>query len=69
METILPNLGLSALFAVLGFILLFVSYRVIDWLTPGDMSKRIFDEGNVAVAILAGAFVIGLAHIIASAIA
>lgn len=68
METILSNLGLSALFAVLGFILLYVSYRVFDLLTPGDMSHRIFDEGNIAVAILAASFVIGLALIIAAAI-
>ena len=68
METTLPHIGLSALFAVLGFVLLFASYRVIDLLTPMDMSKRIFEDGNVAVAILAAGFVIGLAIIIAAAI-
>jgi putative membrane protein len=68
MEQTLTNLGLSALFALLGFVLLFVSYRLLDFLTPLDMSKKIFEDGNIAVAIFAAGFVIALAHIIASAI-
>ncbi|OGG49763.1 MAG: hypothetical protein A3F84_16810 [Candidatus Handelsmanbacteria bacterium RIFCSPLOWO2_12_FULL_64_10] len=68
MEQTLTNLGLSVLFAVLGLVLLFVGYRAIDMLTPGDMSHRIFEEGNVAAAILGAGFVVGLAMIIASAI-
>ena len=68
MEQILTNLGLSALFALLGFIMLFLSYRLLDLLTPMNMGKRIFEDGNVAVAIFAAGFVIALAHIIAAAI-
>ncbi len=68
METVLPHLGLSVLFAIVGLVLLFLGYRAIDMLTPGDMHKHIFDEANIAVAILAAAFVVGLAMIIASAI-
>ncbi len=59
---------LSALFAVLGFVLLFLGYRVFDWLTPTDLADDIFRKGNVAAAILAGAFVLALAIIIAHAI-
>lgn len=59
---------LSLLFAVLGFVLLFGGYRLFDALTPMDMAKKIFDDGNVAVAVLAGAFVIGLAIVVAAAI-
>ncbi len=68
METVLPNLGLSVLFALVGLVLLFLGYSAIDMLTPGDMHKRIFEEANIAVGILAAAFVVGLAMIIASAI-
>jgi putative membrane protein len=64
----LTNLTLSVLFAVLGFILLFVGYRIFDMLTPTDLNKRIFEDGNSAAAILAGAFVLGLAIIVAMAI-
>ena len=64
----ITNFVLSLVFAILGFILLFVGYRVFDALTPTDLNKRIFEDGNVAAAILAGAFVVGLAIIVAMAI-
>ena len=64
----ITNLVLSLVFALFGFILLFVGYRVFDALTPTDLNKRIFEDGNVAAAILAGAFVLGLAIIVAMAI-
>jgi putative membrane protein len=62
------NLFLSVVFALLGFVLLFIGYRLFDKMTPTDLNKRIFEDGNVAAAILAGAFVLGLAIIIAMAI-
>ncbi|MBI2939648.1 MAG: DUF350 domain-containing protein [Chloroflexi bacterium] len=68
MERVLDNVLLSILFAVLGFVLLFVGYRVFDALTPTDLSKRVFEEGNMAAAVLAGAFVIGLAIVVGAAI-
>ena len=68
MQTTLNNVGLSVLFAVLGFVLLFLGYRLFDLLTPADMAKEIFEKANVAAAILGGAFVIGLAIIIHAAI-
>jgi uncharacterized membrane protein YjfL (UPF0719 family) len=64
----MANLSLSLIFAVLGFILLFLGYRVFDMLTPADLNKRIFEDGNTAAAVLAGAFVLGLALIVAMAI-
>jgi uncharacterized membrane protein YjfL (UPF0719 family) len=62
------NIFLSILFAVLGFVLLFIGYRLFDMLTPTDLNKRIFEDGNVAAAILAGSFVLGLAIIVAMAV-
>lgn len=59
---------LSILFAIIGFALLFVGYKVFDWLTPTDLADDIFVKGNLATAVLAGAFVIGLAIIISHAI-
>ncbi|HTE84089.1 MAG TPA: DUF350 domain-containing protein [Dehalococcoidia bacterium] len=68
MEKALQSVGLSVLFAVLGFLLLFAGYRVFDWLTPTDLNSDIFEKGNVAAAILAGAFVVALAIVIHAAI-
>ena len=64
----LANIVLSLVFALLGFALLFIGYRVFDALIPSDITKCIFEDGNVAAAILAGAFVLGLALIVAMAI-
>ena len=68
MDKIVSDVLLSALFAVLGFVLLFAGYRVFDWLTPSDLSDDIFRKNNLAAAIFAGAFVIALAIIISHAI-
>ncbi|MFN8522382.1 MAG: DUF350 domain-containing protein [Chloroflexota bacterium] len=68
MEQTLANAGLSVLFTLLGFVLLFAGYRLFDAMTPTDLNKRIFEDGNVAAAILAGAFILGLALVVAAAI-
>ena len=67
-EQIARNALVSLLFAVLGFVLLFVGYRVFDLLTPADLDRRIFEDGNLAAAILAAAFIIALAIVIHAAI-
>jgi putative membrane protein len=59
---------LSIIYAVLGMVLLYIGYRVFDWVTPTDMQKKIFEEGNTAVAITVGAFIVGLAIVILGAI-
>ena len=67
-EQMFLNLFLAAVFSILGFVLLFVGYRVLDALTPEHLSNRIFQDGNVAAAIVAGSFVIGIALIVAASI-
>ena len=62
------NILLATIFSVLGFVLLFAGYRMFDAVTPGNLSRRIFDEGNVAAAIMAGAFVIAVSIVIAASI-
>ncbi len=59
---------ISFVYAAVGMLVLYVGYKVFDLLTPTDMQKAIFVEGNRAVAIIAGAFILGLAIIIAAAI-
>ncbi len=64
----LRTLILSLIYAAVGMILLYLGYRLFDLLTPTDMQKKIFEEGNTAVAITVGAFIIGLAIVILGAI-
>jgi uncharacterized membrane protein YjfL (UPF0719 family) len=55
------------IFAVLGIVVAVVGYKVLDKCTPGDLHKEIFENKNVAAAILAGAVILGLCIIIAAA--
>jgi putative membrane protein len=59
---------LTLVYAALGIFLLFLGYRIFDWLTPRDLQEEVFKNGNVAVAIVTGAFIIGLAIVILGAI-
>ncbi len=58
----------ALLFSVVGLLVLGVSFIIFDKLTPGHMWKEIVEEHNVALAIVAGAFTLAMAVIIASAI-
>jgi uncharacterized membrane protein YjfL (UPF0719 family) len=67
-EQLLLNMLLALLFSILGFALLFVGYRAFDWFTPMDLGRKIFEDGNVAAAVMAGAFVLGIAIVVAASI-
>ncbi len=61
-------LGAAALWTLLGIALLIFGYKVFDWV----IRKVNFDEelkkGNIAVAIVAAAMILGIALIIHAAI-
>jgi uncharacterized membrane protein YjfL (UPF0719 family) len=59
---------LTLLWSLFGFVLLYVAFLLLDRLTPGDSQQKIYTEGNVAVAILKGSFIIALGIIIAAVI-
>ena len=61
-------LVISVVYAALGMVLLYLGYRIFDWLTPTNLQEDIFKNGNVAVAIVVGAFILGLAFVIGAAI-
>jgi uncharacterized membrane protein YjfL (UPF0719 family) len=58
----------SIVYAGLGGVLLLIAFKVFDWATPADLAREIFEKNNTAAAILAGAFLIALALVIAAAI-
>ena len=57
-----------ALFGLSGIVLLFVGYYLWEMITPYNLRREIHENKNIAVAIVAGAFVIGMAIVIASAL-
>lgn len=58
----------SLLYSLIGVALFWVSFVVIDKLTPYDLWKEIAEERNLALAIVVGAMCLGIAIIVASAI-
>ncbi len=64
----LSILVLNLVYAALGVVLMYVSYRVIDWLTPQVDFPAELKRGNVAVAIFIAALFISIALIVGRAI-
>ena len=60
--------ALTFLYAVLGVVLMFIAYRVIDWLTPQVDFAVELKKGNVAVAIFIAAIFLSIAIIIGGAL-
>ena len=64
----LSVISLNVLYAVIGVILMFVSYRLIDRLTPEVDFPAELQKGNVAVAIFIAAIFVSIALIIGKAL-
>lgn len=64
----LSIVGLNFLYAILGVILMYVSYRVIDRLTPEVDFPEELKKGNVAVAIFIAALFLAIAMIVGRAL-
>ena len=60
-------IGYMLLFAAIGIAAAVVGYKVFDKCTPGDLSKEIVGNKNVAAAIVAAAVILGVCVIIAAA--
>ena len=61
-------MALNLVYAALGVILMYVSYRIIDRLTPEVDFRVELQRGNIAVAIFIGALFISIAMIIGGAL-
>jgi putative membrane protein len=58
----------SVLYSLIGIMILVISFWIIEKLTPENLWKEILVKQNKALAIIAAAFMIAIAIIIASAI-
>ncbi|MFM7150488.1 MAG: DUF350 domain-containing protein [Gemmataceae bacterium] len=58
----------STIFGLIGIALVIFSFKVFDWMTPGNLQEEILKKNNLSAAILAGAFLVGICIIIAAAI-
>jgi uncharacterized membrane protein YjfL (UPF0719 family) len=60
--------GGTILYAVIGVVVLWLAFLVIDKLTPYDLWKEIVEEKNLALGVMVGSMFIALGLIIAAAI-
>ena len=61
-------IGMNVLYAVMGVVLMYLAYRVMDWLTPEVNFAEELRRGNVAVGIFVAAIFLSIAIIIAGAL-
>lgn len=69
MDMLKPDVILgSILYAVIGVVVLWVSFIVIDKLTPYKLWEEIVEHKNLALAIVVGSMFIAIGQIVAAAI-
>jgi putative membrane protein len=69
MEWLKPSALLgSVLYALIGVVVLWLSFVVIDKLTPYKLWEEICERKNLALAVVVGAMFIAIGQIVAAAI-
>lgn len=58
----------SMLYAILGVIIFWVSFVIVDKITPYKLWEEIVEHKNVALAIVVGAMCLSIGNIVAAAI-
>lgn len=55
-------------YAALGIALLALGYKVIDWVTPGDLNQLVYEQRNRNAALMVSSGLLGIGLIIVTAI-
>lgn len=58
----------TLIYAIIGMVMVFVAYKLKNWMLPGNLDKQITEDGNVAVGLVVGATILGISIIVAAAI-
>ncbi len=58
----------SMLFALIGVLVFWVCFIIVDKLTPYDLWKEIIEEKNIALAIVVGSMCIAIGLIVSAAV-
>lgn len=68
LEELLPVLLTTIVFVLIGLVVFAVAFFIVVKITPFSVKKEIEDDQNIALAVIIGAIIIGVALIISSAI-
>ena len=56
----------TIVFGLIGILLTILGLKIFDWITPRlDIQKELVERTNIAVAIVCGALILGICHIVA----
>ena len=58
----------SLIFSILGVMVFWVSFVIIDKITPYDLWKEIVEKQNLALAIVVGAMCLAIGMIVAASV-
>jgi putative membrane protein len=58
----------SVFYALLGVIVFWAAFRVIDWLTPYNLWEELVEKQNMALGMVVAAMSLGISLIVAAAI-
>jgi uncharacterized membrane protein YjfL (UPF0719 family) len=58
----------SLVYSVIGVVIFWLAFIIVDKITPYDLWKELVEEKNVALAIVVGAMSVAIAIIIGAAI-
>ncbi len=67
-QPIMQHVGTALVFSGIGIIVFLLAFFIMIKVTPFSIRKEIEQDHNTSLAILIGAVILGLAHIIAAAI-
>lgn len=60
------DLASTIVYSIVGIVMGVIGFKVVDWLTPGNLAEEVANKENRALAILAGSMMLGVCIIIAS---
>lgn len=66
-QSLLQALANMVIFAVVGIIAAVAGFKIFDKCTPGDLTKEIIENKNVAAAVIGAAVILGVCLIVAAA--
>lgn len=58
----------SLIFSILGVFVFWISFIIIDKITPYDLWKEIVEKQNLSLAVVVGSMCLGIAIIVAASV-
>jgi uncharacterized membrane protein YjfL (UPF0719 family) len=68
LEELLPVITTTVIFVAIGLVVFAIAFFIVVLVTPFSVKKEIEDDQNIALAVIIGAVIIGIAMIIGAAI-